>query len=877
MLKGPLGMSRRFSVAYIGTSWSIQQRLHEALMYGWKPFLTSKDFQRVLAGLKAIKIRGSYKPQSRGHLDDVVLYTARPGVGQRPAEWVERCTCPTGYEGDSASNVRPATPGTSPSWDRSCYPSDVAPVTCPDGYYTDPDNLSSCVKCPCPSRVGCTVSPATRDVVCMGCPPKTMGSRCEMCEEGYFGKPLAGRPCQPCMCNGNTDPNSVGNCDQDTGECLKCLYGTTGPHCERCKEGFLGNALNPQPSEKCKLCRCDPRGSWSSQCRSDGTCDCKPGVFGPQCDRCAGDRYYNSTTGCQECPSCYQAVLNKVAKHQTTVSELEILISKVNRDPDSVADKDFEERLRKTLRGVSEMVVEARTVKVDDEKNVRSLNTINRQLSSNTARLDAVKRTVDETRRLSATYDDQVRRTDQQLNKIRTEIQKARTEMTRIPTLPDNPRGDSNLVSLADEARRLADEHKRDADNIESLSESANDLSSSALQLIREVLDNDKKVTQSIDRLEQQFKENNDMVKDLEEQADRINTRSQKSSDRASQIFNELNNLPSIDINALTENANRLEIKETGIELDLNRKIDDYERRQSKLNEYQDDVRKLLEKGKIDQKTADVLLARAKAARDLADAAVRNGATTLEEVNRLLNNLKDFNGRVLNNQTAAEDALSKIPEISRTIDQANSKTKQAEDNLGNAVNTANEAKKKARKADGIADDVLKDAVKALDDTTRALNDVNSLAKDMVDLKDQLKDIETSVGEKRKLVDGDAKNANMTTEAIDKAVDNTANAKDAVSKATDMINQMLENLDNPVAINSSRLILVEQTLQGAKNQLNNGLKVKLRELEQAAASQKDTIAAFDRDIEDIRGDIKNLEEIRDAFPDGCFNAAAIEKQ
>uniref|UniRef100_A0A4W3JK81 Uncharacterized protein n=1 Tax=Callorhinchus milii TaxID=7868 RepID=A0A4W3JK81_CALMI len=248
------------------------------------------------------------------------------------------------------------------------------------------------------------------------------------------------------------------------------------------------------------------------------------------------------------------------------------------------------------------MVVEARTVKVDDEKNVRSLNTINRQLSSNTARLDAVKRTVDETRSLSATYDDQVRRTDQQLNKIRTEIQKARTEMTRIPTLPDNPRGDSNLVSLADEARRLADEHKRDADNIESLSESANDLSSSALQLIREVLDNDKKVTQSIDRLEQQFKENNDMVKDLEEQADRINTRSQKSSDRASQIFNELNNLPSIDINALTENANRLEIKETGIELDLNRKIDDYERRQSKLNEYQDDVRKLLEKGKIDQK-----------------------------------------------------------------------------------------------------------------------------------------------------------------------------------------------------------------------------------------------------------------------------------
>uniref|UniRef100_A0A4W3KCB7 Laminin EGF-like domain-containing protein n=1 Tax=Callorhinchus milii TaxID=7868 RepID=A0A4W3KCB7_CALMI len=464
----------------------------------------------------------------RGHLDDVVLYTARPGVGQRPAEWVERCTCPTGYEGrfceQCATGYTRHQPELGPYSEcapcncnghsndcdpetGSCYPSDVAPVTCPDGYYTDPDNLSSCVKCPCPSRVGCTVSPATRDVVCMGCPPKTMGSRCEMCEEGYFGKPLAGRPCQPCMCNGNTDPNSVGNCDQDTGECLKCLYGTTGPHCERCKEGFLGNALNPQPSEKCKLCRCDPRGSWSSQCRSDGTCDCKPGVFG----------YYNSTTGCQECPSCYQAVLNKV------IIMLILLIILHN-----------------------------------------------------------------------CLWDTAVH---------------------------------NWLLHFA---------HK---------------------------------------------------------------------------IYSQ------------------------------------------------------------------------------KDQACSNSLCGCIAV-------ADFNGRVLNNQTAAEDALSKIPEISRTIDQANSKTKQAEDNLGNAVNTANEAKKKARKADGIADDVLK---------------------------------------------------------------------------------VQSHFYNPVAINSSRLILVEQTLQGAKNQLNNGLKVKLRELEQAAASQKDTIAAFDRDIEDIRGDIKNLEEIRDAFPDGCFNAAAIEKQ
>lgn len=60
------------------------------------------------------------------------------------------------------------------------------------------------------------------------------------------------RLCRPCQCNDNIDPNAVGNCNRLTGECLKCIYNTAGFYCDRCKEGFFGNPLAPNPADKCK-------------------------------------------------------------------------------------------------------------------------------------------------------------------------------------------------------------------------------------------------------------------------------------------------------------------------------------------------------------------------------------------------------------------------------------------------------------------------------------------------------------------------------------------------------------------------------------------------------------------------------------------------
>lgn len=128
---------------------------------------------------------------------------------------------------------------------------------------------------------------------------------CELCDDGYHrpGGGLQSR-CEKCTCNGNVDENAVGNCDTQSSvqKCQRCIYNTTGDHCERCLAGFWGNALT---SVKCHSCDCYLPGTKENennpndvkQCNlQDGQCDCKPNVKNRQCDQCK-EGFWNIISG----------------------------------------------------------------------------------------------------------------------------------------------------------------------------------------------------------------------------------------------------------------------------------------------------------------------------------------------------------------------------------------------------------------------------------------------------------------------------------------------------------------------------------------------------------------------------------------------------
>uniref|UniRef100_A0A8C7KH65 Laminin subunit alpha 3 n=1 Tax=Oncorhynchus kisutch TaxID=8019 RepID=A0A8C7KH65_ONCKI len=101
------------------------------------------------------------------------------------------------------------------------------------------------------------------------CQYNTAGDRCERCKEGYYGD-AAQRSCRVCPC-----PFSVFavGCREAAGgfQCV-CKQGYAGDRCERCAPGYYGDPLTAGGS--CRPCDCNGNGN---------SCDSRTG----ECDDCA--------------------------------------------------------------------------------------------------------------------------------------------------------------------------------------------------------------------------------------------------------------------------------------------------------------------------------------------------------------------------------------------------------------------------------------------------------------------------------------------------------------------------------------------------------------------------------------------------------------
>lgn len=182
---------------------------------------------------------------------------------------------------------------------------------CIEGFYGNPllGSEIGCRPCRCPDTIAsnhthadqCLLDPRTNDMVCY-CLEGYSGARCDVCADNYYGNPeTPGGTCDKCECSNNIDPSQRGNCDLHSGKCLKCLYETSGDHCEYCRDGFFGDAL----SQDCRQCDCEILGTNSSiqHCdRYTGQCPCLRNVEGIRCDQCIANHWkIASGEGCELC------------------------------------------------------------------------------------------------------------------------------------------------------------------------------------------------------------------------------------------------------------------------------------------------------------------------------------------------------------------------------------------------------------------------------------------------------------------------------------------------------------------------------------------------------------------------------------------------
>uniref|UniRef100_A0A8C3H0K1 Laminin subunit alpha-2 n=1 Tax=Corvus moneduloides TaxID=1196302 RepID=A0A8C3H0K1_CORMO len=265
-------------------------------MHGTDVPVSRREFMTVLANVKRILIRATYSngmnscwPRHRRVNGTVFGGVCAPCTCFGHADM---CDDITGACLDCRHN-------TGGSYCDRCLP----------GFYGDATKgtAEDCQLCACPLNIPSNnFSPTChfdqhRGLICDECPAGYVGPRCERCAEGYFGQPLIpGGSCQPCQCNDNLDFSVPGSCDSLSGACLICKPGTTGQYCERCADGYFGDALH---ARNCQPCHCHMNGSFSEICDSrTGQCECKANVIGRRCDICKPGTFgLQSSRGCVPC------------------------------------------------------------------------------------------------------------------------------------------------------------------------------------------------------------------------------------------------------------------------------------------------------------------------------------------------------------------------------------------------------------------------------------------------------------------------------------------------------------------------------------------------------------------------------------------------
>lgn len=115
---------------------------------------------------------------------------------------------------------------------------------CRPGFYRSPSSGPSedCLPCPCSntSSNGTCHTDASGSPVCDRCLPRYSGPQCDQCSPGFYRQSSL---CVPCDCNGNSDPQGPPQiCHPQTGQCLRCINNTTGPNCQLCAPGYVGDA-----------------------------------------------------------------------------------------------------------------------------------------------------------------------------------------------------------------------------------------------------------------------------------------------------------------------------------------------------------------------------------------------------------------------------------------------------------------------------------------------------------------------------------------------------------------------------------------------------------------------------------------------------------
>ncbi|XP_042353548.1 laminin subunit gamma-2, partial [Plectropomus leopardus] len=871
------------SIVPCGQKINYSFRLDERPSSKWRPQLSSSQFQTLLQNITAIKIRATFGDDGRGYLDNVQLVSARRGTGV-PAPWVQTCSCPQGYEGDfcerCSAGFRRSAPahgafstcepcscagGSCDPQTGDCYSADETPGerSCVHGFYRDPWQPRSCLKCPCPDGVSCSLAAGALVPRCDRCPPGATGPRCDVCQEGFYGGPPRGdvvqSTCRPCQCNGHIDVSVAGSCDRSSGECLKCLNNTKGWNCDSCQRGFY----HRRAGDACKPCDCDLRGSESDQCDDSGQCRCRANFEGLKCQR-------------SNCPACFSPIKKKMEAYAAKLKELETLFS--NMDGGLKPGNSAE--LEAALRAAEELVDDLQ----DDtellaglEKNLQGrLASISKSQLAEGQDILNIADAADDIKQRQQTYKSKVDDVRSLIDEMKGKLTDAKDDL-RSAEIPvgDAPSVPNPFSSLVQAANSLADKHQTTAGAVERSANDALSDSEKSLNLVRGLMNKENKVKELIGGLKSMYDKTSFQVKGLENQAIRLSGEAKDESKMADGMLKDIasmeRNFPAALKGQVDTMVSRLDDMRQAVDGD----IEDIEALRDDMLRDNAATEDLLRRGRASQKEAGKLLDRVNVAKMDTEDALRRINTNTDELDNALNNLRGFDQQIDVNKAEADAAIKLLPGISSIIQEAvrdNAETtsllRDVSGGYNDALGTFNVLENKVNDLEG--------TFRSLPPYDGLLIEATKLNKDALDLKTKALGVAGDLSSRLDSAQRLEMDAQQAADGAVAAFNNARQTRDAVGMTLKDINALLDKMNQPGTVDEDELKRLEDSVADAQRDVEGNLRPRLRIMEDQEDAYRRRLNSINVDIDKILGDITNLEDILKAIPEGCFNSRRDEE-
>ncbi|XP_075038350.1 laminin subunit gamma-2 [Mixophyes fleayi] len=859
-------------------------RLDELSLSPWTPRISHFDFRRLLNNVTSLRIRGTYGEYSTGYLQSVTLVTARPVPGDAAA-WVEKCDCPVGYKGHHCGQCAPGYRRESPALGAfsscvacrcqggglcdpetgDCYSGDENQsndcADCSHGQYNDPRDPQSCLPCPCSPGIGCSLSPETQEPVCDECPVGLNGPRCEICADGYFGDPQGehGTPrhCRPCACNNNIDPSVEGNCDRVTGECLKCAHNTAGYYCERCKEGYSGNPLEPNPELKCKACYCHPVGSQEPGCQKDGSCRCKADFDGENCDQ-------------PQCPSCYSQVSVKMNVYKRHLQDLTAASNGQSQAPDT---RNLEDQMRRAEEASRSMLREAESAHGTELSLQRQMSGLQGLQAETQNDLEQVQLKLQGTETQTGQYQTQLQDTKRKIALARQQLEEGQADLNRMTFPSANlPWSAGSFAQLGQEAQTIANRLAQESQTVAQDAADALEDTQRALQLLR-TADTD---LNAAERLRARLYEVRSQASTLEGEAIQVAAAAERSHQTSGQTARLVTQASIMDPKGLQVEMERLRGESTSLGNLVDAALSQSKNLQSKFTAWEQEAEQKLQEGQEYHVLADQLLSRANAAKNKADQAMLAGNTTYYEIEGILSSLKGFGEKTGDQRREAEDAMRRLPEIQRQILAATDTTGRAEAALQGAEKDASTAAGNAREAQSITTAIQQDMLQMSQDVNSSAELALTLEREFAALRKMATGTAGELDDRIQAAETDSEAALEIAESALEAEVSASGALDAVTTTLRALDRVLSLLDQPMGGKDEELRALELSMQSARSQVTGRLRPAVEEMELAAKLQRQRILSLDEGIQQTLIDIQNLRDIRNTLPPGCYSTTAIER-